>query len=154
MVPNLIGYAYQKLELRLPYTNKYNAYKCGPLIFVANQVQFIFQLTDKYQSGPIHFLIGGKLIKWKPKLYRLCPICDQEQDWTCRYCTKYVYDYGSTTTFTEIAPSIKENYCNKFPSDLSPIDTVASHGEQGDSNDTYANRIKTDENDIETILNE
>ena len=80
MVPNLIGYAYQKLELRLPYTNKYNAYKCGPLIFVANQVQFIFQLTDKYQSGPIHFLIGGKLMKWKPKLYRLCPICDQEQD--------------------------------------------------------------------------
>ena len=93
-------------------------------------------------------------MKWKPNVYRLYPNCDQEQYRTCRYCTKYVYNHGSTTTPTEIAPSIEENYCNKFPSDLSPIDIVASHGEQGDSNNTYMNGIKTDENDIETILND
>ena len=55
MVPNIIGYAYQKRQLRVPYTKKYNAYECAPLIFVANQIQFIFQLKEKYQSGPIHF---------------------------------------------------------------------------------------------------
>ena len=93
-------------------------------------------------------------MNWKAKVYRLCHICDQDQDRTCKYCKKYVYAYGSTTTPTGIAPSIKENYCNKLPSDLSPIDTVASHGEQGDSNNTYVNGIKTDDNDIDTIPND
>ena len=98
MVPNLIGYAYQKRELRIPSTKNYNAYECGRIIFVANQIQFIFQLTENYQSGPIPFLFGNEPMEWNPKVYILCLICDQEKDGTCRYCTKYVYDYGSTTT--------------------------------------------------------
>ena len=81
MVPNMIGYVYQKRELRVP------ADECGPFIFVANQIQFIFQLAENDKIGPNYFLIGDKMAKWKQKVYRLCPICDQEQDGTCRYCT-------------------------------------------------------------------
>ena len=100
MVPNLIGYAYQKRELRVPSTKNYNAYECGRIIFVANQIQFIFQLTENYQSGPIPFLFGND--RWNG-------------------IQKYIYCVSFVTRIKMEPVDIVQNMCMIMDQPLPPI---------------------------------